>query len=462
MFRYRSITIISALLGLLIWVSGQLFWTSVGLGFTLYIFLKLMSDMGNRIPVIELMTTLAALQWILGPSIEYNKEFHHYKYFMYVGEGVYMAYVVPALLVFWIGTRIFRSRTNLEDINSEVNELLDEYPFFPYIIIMAGALVPYLSSLFPPSLGFVFFLLSTLKFIGIIYLIQSDSPFRWPIFWSFMLFTVVTSIGAGMFHDLLLWGVLLFTFLSKEWKLRMIGKLAFAIIGILMAITIQGVKLEYRYVTWQGNFEGNKVSLFLSMALEEWRTGEIFMPSFDVDMNVRLNQGWIISSIMHSVPEFEPFAKGRTIKEGITSSVIPRIFAPDKRRAGGRENFRQFTGLSLNEGTSMGISMAGEGWANFGWLGGIVFMFLWGLFIGWFWRSLERLKRFFPTLLIWSPMLFLQVVKAETEFGVVLNHLIKSTVVVIGLVMLIKWLWGLKPVFEKETPDTLSHLDDNP
>jgi len=52
-------------------------------------------------------------------------------------------------------------------------------------------------------------------------------------------------------------------------------------------------------------------------------------------------------------------------------------------------------------------------------------------------------------------MLFLQVVKAETEFGVVLNHLIKSTVVVIGLVMVIKWIWGLKPEKEEESVETL-------
>ena len=38
--------------------------------------------------------------------------------------------------------------------------------------------------------------------------------------------------------------------------------------------------------------------------------------------------------------------------------------------AGGRENFRKFTGLNISDGTSMGISIAGEGYANFGWAGG--------------------------------------------------------------------------------------------
>lgn len=457
---FRTLVAVSIFLALFLFIIGEQFWTAVGLGFTLFIFMKLMMDMGKKIPVIELMTTLAALQWVLGPFVEYNKEQHHYKYFMYVPEATYMGYIVPAILVFWFGANIFRNRITLEQCNLEVKALLKEYSLFPYAIIAVGVLVPYLASLFPPSLGFVFYLLSTLKFIGVIYLIQSGSIYRWPIFWGLMLITVLSSIGAGMFHDLLLWGMLLFTFLSKEWKLRMPGKLAFAIFAVLIAITIQGVKLEFRDRVWNGEYQGTKVGLFLRLTADEWRTGEIFMPSYDIDMNVRLNQGWIISAVMYNVPTYTPHANGRTIQEGITSSIIPRIFAPNKRKAGGREYFRQFTGLSINEGTSMGISMVGEGWANFGYIGGIVFMFFWGVAIGWFWKFMERLNRIFPTLLIWSPMLFLQVVKAETEFGIVLNHLIKSSVVVIGLVMLIKWIWGLNPEDEKTSPSTLSTPDD--
>ena len=247
MTPFRTLVAVSVLLGLILFISGQLFWTSVGLGFTLFIFLKLMMDMGKKIPLVELMTALASLQWILGPVIEYNKEYHHYKYFMYVPETNYMSYVVPALIVFWLGTKVFKTRMTLEDCNEEVRNLLKEYPRFPYVIFAIGALAPFMAPLFPPSLGFVFYLVSTLKYLGVIYLIQSDSLYRWPIFWGLMVFTMIASIGAGMFHDLLLWGMLLFTFLSKEWRLRLPGNLLFAIPGILLAITIQGVKPEFRH-----------------------------------------------------------------------------------------------------------------------------------------------------------------------------------------------------------------------
>ena len=443
--------IISVLFGLFMIITGNLFLTSLGLAFTLYIFVKLLLDMGNRIPIIELMTALAALQWILGPYIEYGRDLEHWKYKMYVDESTYMSFVVPAILVFWFGANITKPKSNLESIKRQITQILADHPMFPYTLIIAGAILPFSADLFPGSLGFVFFLLSMLKYIGVIYLIHSTQRFRWLVFFGVLFFTAAASIGAGMFHDLILWSMLLFTFLAKEWKMSFPAKMIAAVIGILFAMTIQSVKLQYRMETWGGQYEGNKTLLFISMAANDWKTGEVFLPKQDVHMKVRLNQGWIISSVMYNVPAYVPYAQGSTIKDAIVNSAIPRIFYPDKPIAGGRENFRKFTGLTLDDNTSMGISIAGEGYANFGWIGGIVFMFLWGLFINWFWRSLERWSKFFPTLLVWSPILFLQVVKAETEFGVVLNHLIKSSVVVFGVVWGIRMIWGPQDLWRKSS-----------
>lgn len=425
-----------------LWISGIYFWTAFGLAFTVYIFLHLLDGMGKKIPIIELITALASLQWILGPFIEYQKEFHHYRYRMYVDEETYMSFIVPAILAFWVGCNIFKSRVELNSLRESVGKLLEEHPGFPYVLIITGMIAPYLSPIFPPSLGFVFFLVSNIKYIGVIYLIHSKHKYRWLIFFSILLLTAVSAIAAGMFHDLLLWSMLLFTFLAKEWKLKFSQKLLFAVAGILLAVTIQSVKSQYRMHTWGKNYQGNKTGLFLSIAFQEWARGDIFMPKSEVDMNVRLNQGWIISAVMYNVPDNITFVKGETIKEGIIASLVPRMLAPNKKIAGGRENFRRFTGLPISDGTSMGISIAGEGYANYGWIGGIVFMFFWGFFISGFWRLLEKWSEFFPTLLLWSPILFLQVVKAETEFAVVLNHLIKSSIVVFGLIWAVRLIWG--------------------
>jgi hypothetical protein len=433
--------LVSALFGMLLWMSGVLFITALGLGFTLYVFVKLLMEMGRTIPIVELMASLASLQWILGPFLEYGREIEHYRYRMYVDELTYMSFVVPAIVAFWVGANLFQTHTNLDDLKRSITRLLDKYPLFPYVLIVLGIVIPLLSGLLPSSLRFVFFLLSNMKYIGVIYLLHSTHRFRWHIFIGVSMFLVSASLATGFFHDLLLWSMLLFTFLAKELRLNFGMKVLAAVVGIVFAMTLQAVKGEYRAMTWGQSYQGSKVRLFFSIVGEQWATGAVFMPESDVSMNVRLNQGWIISSIMYNVPALEPFANGRTIKEGVVGSLVPRIFAPNKPIAGGRENFRKFTGLNISEGTSMGISIAGEGYANFGWAGGILFMFLWGLFINWFWRFLERMSRFFPTLLVWSPILFLQVIKAETEFGVVLNHLIKATVVVFGVVWIIRTFW---------------------
>ena len=420
------------------------FWTATGLAITLYYSVKVVLEMGHSIPIPDIMIALMGLQWVLGPRIEYINSFSHWKFKMYVEEPIYMSYVVPAIILFRVGLYIFPVKTDLKDLAHKVRLLNIEYPKLPYYMIAGGFILPWIGTFFPPTLGFVFYLLGNLKYIGSIYLLFSPSKHRLLVFFSVMIFTAISSIAIGMFHDLLLWGLLTFTFVAHELQFKWYTKVAMAITGIFLALTIQGVKSEFRDFTWRYGFEGNRTALFISLASEAWQTGSIVTPTKDGDMNMRLNQGWIISSVMNHVPEKEPYAEGETIRDALYATLVPRILDPDKKIAGGRENFKRFTGQQISEGTSMGISLAGEGYANYGKYGGMIFMLIWGAFFGWFWQRIDKLGIYYPTILIWSPIIFLQVVKAETEFAVVLNHLIKSTLLVFGLLWAIKRYYGIR------------------
>jgi len=57
---------------------------------------------------------------------------------------------------------------------------------------------------------------------------------------------------------------------------------------------------------------------------------------------------------------------------------------------------------------------------------------------------LIRLSWNYPSLILWLPLLFLQVVKAETDFVVVLNHLIKASIVVSFLIYTIRRTLDIK------------------
>jgi hypothetical protein len=408
-------------------------WSAIGLVAATLFLLDFTRKSGDTIPIPELMVLLAALQWVVGPYIDFHNEFEHYKYKMYVSEEQYMAFAVPVVLAFKAGLTFFHHDVKLTHLKESINNLLVNHPKFPYILVAIGIIAPFSSQLFPPGLAFVFFLLGQVKYIGALYFILSGHPNRWFVFSGLMILSALSSMASGMFHDLLLWLVLTMSFVFHELKSGFWSKLTILIIGAFFIITIQSVKQQYREIS--PSIPGNiaKTGLFIGLASNEWRSGKITNPSSDNEMNVRLNQGWIISKVMDHVPNYEPYAYGQTILDAIEAAFLPRIIAPNKKTAGGKENFKKYTGLPLGDNTSMGISLAGEGWANFGSKGGIVFLFAWGLFVGWFWKKLNRWSNFLPTLLVWSPILFLQTVKAETELVVVLNHLIKSSIIVFGL-----------------------------
>lgn len=420
------------------------FWSAAGLLASLYFFWDFTRKTGEYIPIPQLIVFLSALQWIVGPYIDYHNEIEHYKYKMYVPEDEYMAFAVPGVILIWYGLSLFPHQLSIVNIKESIKALLLKHPNLPYKLVAIGILAPFISGFFPSGLSFVFFLLGQVKYIGALYFILSGHPNRWPIFAGLMMLSAAGSLATGMFHDLLLWLVLTATFIFHELKFGIWQKISVIIAGLFFAVTIQAVKHQYRKLSPEMPGNMARVGLFFKLATDEWKDGKFINPVDDNEINVRLNQGWIISKIMEHIPEHEPFANGTTIKDALEAAFLPRIIAPNKKMAGGQENFKKYTGLPLGEGTSMGISLAGEGWANFGYGGGILFLFGWGLLVGWFWKKLNQWSRFFPTLLVWSPILFLQTVKAETELVVVLNHLIKSAVLVFGLLYFFYRFRGVK------------------
>ena len=147
------------------------------------------------------------------------------------------------------------------------------------------------------------------------------------------------------------------------------------------------------------------------------------------NLGARLNQGWIIARIMNHMPEKLPYVRGETVETALKAALLPRILAPGKAMAGGRANFERFTGTPLPETTSMDISLAGEGYANFGAFGGCVFIFFVSLFYNWVIVKILSISKKHPSLILWIPFLFFQVMKAETDFATVFNYLTKAALV---------------------------------
>lgn len=427
----------------------NLFWIFFGSASVVWVFIRFVKNLGKTIPIIELMLLTAGLQWIVGPIIEYSFPSFHYKYFMYVDQDVYMGYVLPAYFVFsailLLGLRDKRKYTiQLED--------LSYYSRYGIFLFFTGLTYDLLSG-YLGFLGFLGYIISNLKYVGAIILFFSAERRLKRIFYAMIIFLFYRSLASALFHEFILWSVFFYIFWAYQYRPSVKIILSTFLLASLFLFTLQSVKATYRSQIWSG-YSGNKLELFLALFVESLVSSDMEPDSSDDELsnNVRLNQGWIISAIMYQVPNEQDYFKGETIVTALRSSLVPRFLDPDKAIAGGKENFRRFTGLDLGDNTSMGISIIGEGYGNFGEIGGVIFMAVWAIFLLWIWKLTFRKAHQNILLVAFIPLIFLQVVKAETELVVVLNHLVKTLIFVLFFLYATKRIWSLRIIYLDEHP----------
>ena len=375
------------------------------------------------LPLLQITALLAVLQWLVGPTITYFTGMTLSRYRMYVPEPDYYAYAIPGTMNFCAGLYVFGATIR----QKYVLRLLDRRHFVEFGLLLnaVGIFAIFAAPRAPGGAQFLLFLLSQLKYVGAIYFLLSRHQYRYVFAGLSCLQLVTTSAESGLFHQLIIWLMLISTYWFAQYSLEFLQKLF--VIGVAFAgvFVIQVVKQDFREKRDRGVATSVVSELFLVVG------GQRSLVERDVLAlaSVRLNQGWIISAVMRHVPEGEPYAKGKTVQDALVASFLPRFLAPNKRRAGGQEYFRRFTGMPIAEGTSMGISPLGEAYANYGPNGGVVFMAVYGLAFGCLFRLTVRSVAKRPDFAFWLPLIFYQGIKAETEISVVLNQVSKGALV---------------------------------
>lgn len=392
----------------------------------LIILFEFQKRLDQGVPILQLTSVIAVLQWLVGPVLNYSSDITFARYQMYVPEAVYFQFAIPGTAFFVafmlsVGASV-KQRNLLQSV--------DRRHFFAIgVLLNIVAIVATLAaSRVGGGLQFFLHLLSQLRYVGALYFLFSLSQVRLLFAAGSCVQLFSSSLSSGMFHDLLLWIAILFCywFAQRKWKFGV--KMIALVTATLALFSIQVVKQEYREQLRKGR-EPSLVALIIAYVAPDGRAWETDSLSLVI---TRLNQGWIISAIMDHVPEEEPFAGGETVKEAILVSVAPRFLWSDKKTAGGRENFRRFTGLEIANSTSMGISPLGEAYANYGVVWGIVFMIVFGALFALFYYGTLRYAVNHPAFLFWIPLIFYQAMKAETELSVIMNQLTKGAIVAFG------------------------------
>jgi hypothetical protein len=413
---------------------NYIFLSNLGLTITLFIFLEFIRKWGNEVPIKELILLLAASQWILGAKLSYNFGKTHHKYYMYVDESTYMGYVVPGFIAFSLGIYLITNNLKIKPLASIFSKDIKNQKQIAYTLIFIGLTSELISRFMNvPTLSFILYLLSILTYIGISYLFFIFPKYKYYLYLFAIGILFVLSLKSGMFHEFLVISTFLSFFIIPK-NLNFIGKVTLIIGSVFLMYTIQIVKKDFRKIIWKSKNK-NYIEVFFDLAEEELLAlsnseDNVKLEEENANSNNRLNQGWIISKVIYEVPKNKPFLGGETIFEAIEASLIPRFLAPNK--VGAKQsiiNFKRVTGIKLNRGTAMGLSIIAEFYANYGIVGGWISMFLYGLFLSILLRIIVNVySSGSPLILLWLILFFFQVIKAETDLIKVINYITKSII----------------------------------
>lgn len=410
-------------------------WSLFGLFLVYTVLISFIEQLGKSIPLLELIATIVVLQLILGPIFAYHLPIPNFKYLMYVPEREYMEIVVPIIFAFILGLSFFQSEISFDTIKDKIYALNIKAPTLGMQLIFIGIVIDSFQGIFPSSLRFVAYLLYNLSFVGaILYFFDKQKKYKAIVIVLVLGYSLLKSLNHGVFHDFILWITLIVSIVALELKPTFSLKLLFFSLGFLFLFSLQAIKADLRSQFLPNDSLLTRVEMLSSSIVDPINNFTNYTdPQVLSSLNVRLNQGWIVSAIINYVPNVKPYANGATIEEAVYNAALPRFLNPNKAKASGRDNFQKYTGITLNNSTSMGVSLIGEAYINFGGLAWL-FMFSWGAFLAWILQYFLSLgNNINPIFFILIPLLFLQVIKAETEFNTVLNHLVKAGIFILML-----------------------------
>lgn len=443
-WQWKTGLLISAVSGgLVMWFTAGISpWIGITVGSVTLVTYHFAHASPLMISLPHLAILIAALQYVFGPWASDRWPPNNPVYWIGERLPLYLSYAGPVMLAMIVGWGCAMVRLNpaRRFKNAPTSRLLLELD----VLFAAGIAAAVMRGFIPiPGLGFAFLLLSNLRYVSVFGRMLVQGP-NWGSRLALVITAeVITATGSTMFHDLVLWSLWILVIWLYCFRPRPTVILALVAVGLIVLPALQQAKWQLREgdepigdeaVTSSGSSQ-RQIGAWLSYlipALEQTITLNLD-PDFIGDMVVRYNQGWIINRVMAYVPEATPYAEGETLNDALIAAVLPRVIAPNKVVAGGREKMLRYAGIELGEGTSMNLGYAGEMYANFGLAGGVIGCGMYAFSFGMIFRLIAR--RAFYEPLWWSivPFLFYGVLKSEDDVAFVLNYTTKGVIVLVAI-----------------------------
>lgn len=398
----------------------------LGLCLFAYLLLEFFWLTGKTFPIRNLFSVFVGLQMLVGPYLSYYWYGDYQLYRMHIDDSSYFSYAFPATLFFVIGLRF---KTNVDSEIVPVDNLTSRFQLnklLPYQFIVIGLVFTLFENIQGVEYAFVFVLLAYLKYVGLFILILSRE--KLPLIPACLVYgsLLIKAALLGMFQDLLIWSTFLGMILSIKYTFSLKVKITAFAGFLIFSFLIQSIKESYRAVVWSGEEEASLTAIQGSFQQVQASKGILSNENIGSSL-VRINQGWILSSVMENVPEKVDHTKGYLTRKYLEAAILPRFLAPDKLKAGSRDIFITYSGVPIAPGTSMGLGIFSDAYIEFGKVGGWIYLFFYGLLYNLCLKIIKKSSDDYPYLFLFIPLIFIYPVRPDSETQTVLGHLFKAS-----------------------------------
>lgn len=355
--------------------------------------------------------------------------------FMRVSEEVYFDLALPCVSAFVFVLCWPLSQANsdtgpsLEATIARAKALLPDKKQIGVTLLVLGVLISLIIQFLPVSLQYFFRLFYMSSFAGLLYIYFTDKvPFKALILTAFALFIFFSAIGNGMFTIVVYMGMTIFSFFFIGKKYNLFTKLSIFVVLATLLFVVQSVKPLYRRSVLKYD-KGNKAGEFFNLAFRQiGNIDKLFTPGSLFFVYYRTNQGFYVTLVQDYMPAVKPFDNGEKVLKVVASAFVPRFLWPDKPEAGGIENMKYYTGITI-KGYTTNVGPLGEAYGSFGARGAILFMVALALFIRFCYRTVFYIGRTLPLIIFWIPVLFYEVsYSGENDTLQVINSIVKASI----------------------------------
>jgi hypothetical protein len=265
-----------------------------------------------------------------------------------------------------------------------------------------------------------------------------------------VVFTIEVLVGfLGFFSEfrtvliVMLMAALTSTLTVRGLRFKTAAALALAI--LLLGVTWTGVKSEYRAFLNQGTGQQvvlvpvservtKLVDLISDMSVESYGDAVLTLVQ-------RITYVHYFGQVIETVPHHIDYEHGRLWGEAVVRPFMPRLLFPNKRVIDDSERTSYYTGRPVagaDEGTSISLGYVAESYIDFGRVGMMALLLLWGVFLGLVYRLLVRSTRY-PLLGYASAVVLIGLGASVLEQ----SNLKMVSALMLGILVLLPFQWFL-------------------